>query len=186
MNRQQAELATVVNLVAMGTWSEVNDRKYAADDHPLIVGARQNGFGREATVLQLISQTIAKNALDMIETLVDLGITPQVITSGLPGDFVKDIVEGKLLPLYAKNGTAIFDVPTLTDTPISKPVFAKQYTIENWDLVEQVNTLPPGSSVFDYIIAVKVGQRGLQQILSNRKVHLAADIFNNTKQRFVN
>ena len=182
MTRIQAELATVVNLLGIGTQREINDLKYASDMHPLIVDAHRAGFSEAAVTVQQISRTLAQTCAETVRTLAELGMESQPVANWQEATaHLENIVCGKSLPLHdGANHISLFDVEKLTTTPIVKPLFFKTY--ENnakgvW--VEKTNFISsPGASLFDFVVAVKIGQKALHEILSNRKVRLAADIKN--------
>jgi hypothetical protein len=168
------ELAACCHLLAARIPVEVNDITYSDDNHTLIANAKRVGLLKDAAAVQQLSRQIAQISADVIATLADIGINPKATLTGWEDQtFIPEIVAGRL-PLHdGVRSVLLFDVSTLI-LPIPKPLFYKSYVND----IEHTNIIPTrGASIFDWLVASKVGQRNLQCILSKRKVRLAFDIY---------
>jgi hypothetical protein len=91
------------------------------------------------------------------------------------------IVQGKTLPIYngetgEDGGVGMYDVQQLKNAPTLKPVTYKTYTSDkDGNAIPQINTLPAGTSAFDYYRAAAAGHGQLLNIQSQQKVKLAVE-----------
>jgi hypothetical protein len=184
MSREQAESAAVINHLSAQTASELGATQRANEEHPLNMALKKAGLDEASQSLQKGYQDLAKNSLDMMKTLTDSGINPSAMptswTDGKP--HVADIVQGRSIPLHngetgEGQGAGIFDVQQLRQTPLTKPAIFKTYTTDkDGNPVEKINTLPVGTTAFDYVTAAMAGKSQLKDILSQQAVKQATEL----------
>jgi hypothetical protein len=184
MTREQAESAAVINHLAAQTASEVQATKFADEEHPLHIAGLKAGLDESSQRIQKNAQDLMKGALEISENLGEMGITPQVIVTNHNDAMghIPSIVQGKTLPIFngetgEDRGVGMYDVQTLKNTPTLKPVTYKTYSTSDKDgnAVEQINTLPAGTSAFDYYRAAAAGHGQLLNIQSQQKVKMAVE-----------
>ncbi len=180
MSREQAESAMRINMYAAQTAAEIDANKRANDEHPLMMKSKELGLEESAVNIQKGYQDLANSSLSMMQTLTDAGISPTAMPTNWTDAqmHVKDITAGRTLPLYnGEAGAGMFDVRQLKTTPLMKPATFKTYTADkDGNPIEKVNTLPAGTSAFDYVSAAMEGKAQLKQILSMQSVKQAAEL----------
>jgi hypothetical protein len=184
MTREQAESAAVINHLAAQTASEVQATKFADEEHPLHIAGLKAGLDESSQRIQKNAQDLMKGTLEISENLGEMGITPQAIVTNHNDarGHIPSIVQGKTLPIYngqtgEDGGVGMYDVQQLKNTPVLKPVTYKTYPTSdtNGNAVEQINTLPAGTTAFDYYRAAAAGHGQLLSIQSQQKVKMAVE-----------
>jgi hypothetical protein len=183
MSREQAESAAVINHLAAQTASEVQATKFADEEHPLHIAGLKAGLAESSQRIQKNAQDLMKGALDISENLGEMGITPLAIVANHNDarGHIPSIVQGKTLPIYngqtgEDGGVGMYDVQQLRNTPTLKPVTYKTYTSDgDGNAIPQINTLPAGTSAFDYYRAAAAGHGQLLNIQSQQKVKMAVE-----------
>jgi hypothetical protein len=184
MSRESAESAAVINHLSAQTASELSATQRANEEHPLNLALKKAGLDEAAQSLQKGYQDLAKNSLGMMQTLTDSGIDPSAMptnwTDAKP--HVSNIVQGRSVPLHngetgEDQGAGIFDVQQLRQTPLVKPAIFKTYTADrDGNPIEKINTLPAGTSAFDYVQSAMAGKAQLRDILSQQAVKQATEV----------
>lgn len=184
MSREDAESAATINHMAVDTALIAQESKFADDEHPLNMALKQAGLDEAHSNIQKNSQEIMTNSMKISETLGEAGIDPSALVSSWQqaGGHTQDIVQGRTLPLFNGQkgpdaGVGMYNAQALKTTPLPKAVTYKTYTSDaKGNAVEKENTLPAGTSAFDYIQAAMAGNGQLQKINSQQKVQGAADL----------
>jgi hypothetical protein len=178
MSREQAESAATINHLSAQTIGELHATQRADAEHPLTMALKKAGLDEASQSLQKGYQDLTKSSLEIMQNLADSGIDPSAVATsfsdGTP--HISNIVQGRSLPLHngetgEDQGAGIFDVQQLRQTPLAKPAIFKTYTAGADGLpIEKINTLPAGTSAFDYIQAAMAGKAQLKDILSREAV----------------
>jgi hypothetical protein len=186
MSRDQAESAAQINHLAADTARIAQESKFADEEHPLHVAALKAGLDETSQNIQKNSQEILSNQLTMAQTLGE--VLPPAAVSAFVSNWkdahghVQDIVQGRTAPIHngeegEDGAVGMYNVQMLKSTPLPQSVKYNTYTQgKNGEPVAQQNTMPAGSSSFDYVIAAMAGNGQLQKINSQLRIQQAADL----------
>jgi hemoglobin-like flavoprotein len=186
LSRDQAESAAQINHLAADTARIAQEAKFADEEHPLHVAALKAGLDETSQNIQKNSQEILSNQLAMAQTLGEV-LPPAAVSAFVTNwkdahGHIQDIVQGRTAPIHngedgEDSAVGMYNVQMLKSTPLPQSVKYNTYTQgKNGEPIAQQNTLPAGSSAFDYVIAAMAGNGQLQKINSQLRIQQAADL----------
>lgn len=182
-SRLEAESAAQINQLNASTHNMVMQGKWAEEEHPQIVAAKQLGLENQALQLQDSRQQLFTGQLKLLSTLSENGVDPTTMVTSWQqaGEHAKSLGRGDTLAIWNgksgdDQGAGMFSVSDLKSATLQKPATFSTWTADSkGDPVEEKHTLQPGTSLMEYVMSAMNGQAQLNRILGRQKLALAAE-----------